>query len=249
MKSFYWVLLALFFLCFAPTPEAFKTAQLKYERVKTAYQEKESTVKHYFEAKKLRLDQSEIFIRVFKQEKIVELWAKSKTQSSWQLVKTYSVCASSGTLGPKRRQGDLQVPEGFYTLDKFNPVSNFYLSLGVNYPNVSDRIIGGKGDLGGDIFIHGNCVTIGCLPLTDDKIKELYVAVVEAKSGGQTTIPVHIFPAKLDDEGFTQLQATYAGNVSLIQFWQNLKEGYDRFEKNKQLPVIKVDFKGKYVFS
>lgn len=103
----------------------------------------------------------------------------------FRLIKDYQICSLSGELGPKRQQGDLQVPEGFYWIDRFNPASNFYLSLGINYPNQFDRILGKSGELGGDIFIHGGCVTIGCIPITDDKIKELYLIAVEAKSNGQ----------------------------------------------------------------
>ncbi len=56
------------------------------------------------------------------------------------LFKTYKVCALAGTLGPKRMEGDYQVPEGFYYINEFNPQSNYYLSLGINYPNESDKV-------------------------------------------------------------------------------------------------------------
>ena len=122
------------------------------------------------------------------------------------------------------------------------------MSLQINYPNSSDKILGYKANPGGDIFIHGNCVTIGCVPITDDKIKELYVLAVEAKSSGQSKIPVHIFPAKLGTSNFDILKTEFSGNDKLIKFWQNLKSGYDYFEKNKQLPDITVDNNGKYLF-
>src|SRR5690606_11025729 len=103
-----------------------------------------------------------------------------KNGEKFTLVKTYPVCSSSGLPGPKRKKGDRQTPEGFYHIDRFNPQSAFHLSLGINYPNSSDKILG-HSDPGGDIFIHGSCVTIGCVPLTDDLIKEVYVLAVEAK--------------------------------------------------------------------
>jgi len=87
--------------------------------------------------------------------------------NTYTLVKNYPICATSGLLSPKRRFGDEQVPEGF------NPQSNFQLSLHVSYPNAADRISGSKQNLG-DIFLDGNCVTIGCIPITDDEIKEVY---------------------------------------------------------------------------
>jgi murein L,D-transpeptidase YafK len=187
-----------------------------------------------------------IFIRAFKKEAQLEIWAKSSKEKSYQLIKTYAICASSGTLGPKRKQSDGQVPEGFYEVDRFNPYSNFYLSLGVSYPNASDKILGQKGNLGGDVFIHGNCVTIGCMPLTDDKIKEVYLMAVEARSGGQSKIPVHIFPCRMDENGMKYLEKDYQDNPKLISFWKNIEKGYEYFEKNKSLPQISVLPDGEY---
>lgn len=141
------------------------------------------------------------------------------------------------------------MPEGFYYIDRFNPQSHFYLSLGINYPNAADRIRIGQVRPGGDIFIHGACVTVGCLPLTDDKIKELYLMAVEAKSRGQSRIPVHIFPSRLSVHGWEKLKQTYHHDASLLQFWENLKTGYDWFEVHKQLPVIQVSSQGHYQFA
>src|ERR1035438_5833593 len=195
------LLLSLIFCVFTSSfmTDNFRSQQQKFLRVKTAYDEKEKSVTELFSSKGIDISAMNIFIRAFKKEAQLEIWAKSSKQEKFQLIKTYSICASSGTLGPKRKQGDGQVPEGFYEIDRFNPSSNFYLSLGVSYPNASDRILGEKGNLGGDVFIHGNCVTIGCMPLTDDKIKEIYLMAVEAKSGGQAKIPVHVFPCRMDE--------------------------------------------------
>jgi murein L,D-transpeptidase YafK len=228
-------------------PGDFKTAQLKYSRVKSAYQDKEESVKALFTACKLDPAQSQLFIRAFKQEGILEVWARHPDQKGYQLIVTYPVCAASGMPGPKRYGGDGQVPEGFYYIDRFNPQSNFHLSLGINYPNESDRILGEKNNLGGDIFIHGSCVTIGCLPLTDDKIKELYIMTVEARSNGQNRIPVHIFPAKLNDTNYSKLKQEYSTEPALLTFWQQLKTGYAHFEATRQIPIITVDAKGAYV--
>jgi murein L,D-transpeptidase YafK len=171
---------------------------------------------------------------------------KHKNEKEFRLFKTYDICYYSGELGPKRKQGDGQVPEGFYKIEAFNPYSNYHLSLRVSYPNASDKIIG-KVNLGGDIMIHGNCVSIGCVPITDTYIKELYILAVEAKNGGQDNIPIHIFPGKLDKKGMEFLNGKYPEN-SLQNFWKNLKNGYDYFEENKKLPKIEVDKSGKYVF-
>ena len=150
----------------------FAERQARSARVVAARAEKTETVRALFAAALVPYPPARLFLRAFKREQVLELWAGPKT-GSLTLVKTFPVCARSGTLGPKRRLGDLQVPEGAYRIDRFNATSNFYLSLGVDYPNASDRILGTPGRLGGDIFIHGDCVTIGCLPITDDLIKEL----------------------------------------------------------------------------
>lgn len=223
---------------------SFKDNQKKYERVKNAYAQKENFIKTLFQKKNINYSSFEIFIRAFKKENLLQVFAKNKTDKKFQLLIEYDFCTLSGELGPKRKQGDMQVPEGFYHIERFNPVSNFYLSLGVNYPNKSDRILGNKNNLGGDIFIHGNCVSIGCIPITDEKIMELYLLCVEAKSNGQEKIPVHIFPAKMNDSGMKFLSENY--NSSLNSFWKNLKPAYDFFEKNYFLPEISVKEIGQY---
>jgi murein L,D-transpeptidase YafK len=223
----------------------FKSQQAKFARVQTAIAEKGEAVKRLFAAKNLPFPAKEIFLRVFKREGVLELWVNR--QGKYELLKDYKICAASGELGPKRRQGDNQVPEGFYYIDRFNPVSNFYLSLGVNYPNESDRILGARGQLGGDIFIHGNCVSIGCMAITDEQIKEVYVIAVEARAAGQSRIPVHIFPARMNAQGMQNLQRAASQNQTLLNFWRNLKEGYDLFENHHRLPAVTVDSQGRYI--
>ena len=222
--------------------------QLKYARVRTAQAQKDSIVKQIFKNNNIECPTNEIFIRAFKSEAILELWAKDNKSNKFVKLKTYNICALSGELGPKRRRGDLQIPEGFYQISDFNPVSNFYLSLKINYPNNSDKILGYKPDLGGDIYIHGDCVTIGCIPLTDEFIKELYWIAAQAKSEGQKVIQVHIFPSKLNEIEFNRLRDVNKGKSGLIDFWRNLKQGYDYFEKYKRVPKIDIQPSGKYIF-
>jgi murein L,D-transpeptidase YafK len=163
-------------------------------------------------------------------------------------LKTYQVCTKSGELGPKRRLGDSQVPEGFYHIDRFNPWSSFHLSLGVNYPNKSDRLLGDKKNPGGDIFIHGSCVTIGCLPITDEHIEELYIIALDAYKTSSRLVQVHIFPARLKGENMEFLRKFAVDHGIDFAFWENLKKGYDYFEEKKQLPRIEIDGQGKYLF-
>ena len=226
---------------------SFKESQLRHSRVKTAYDQKEAVVQNYFKSKNLPFENFQLFIRAFKNEKLLEVWIKGKNADQFTLLHTYEFCTSSGSLGPKRRQGDLQIPEGAYHINHFNPESNFYLSLGLNYPNASDEILSDKQHPGGSIYIHGSCVTIGCIPLTDDKIKELYIIAMEAKNGGQEKIPVHVFPTQLTDQGISFLKKNHASSGH-FEFWGNLKKVYDDFEETKKLKPVKVNKAGQYFF-
>ncbi len=240
----------LIFICLIMIfPDAsFKDAQLKNSRVKTAYDEKESVVKNYFKLKNLSYSGFHLFIRAFKKEELLEVWIKEKGKEEFTLLQTYPFCTSSGTLGPKRKEGDMQILEGIYYLNHFNPLSNFYLSLGVNYPNASDKILSDKNHPGGNIYIHGNCVTIGCIPLTDDKIKELYILAVEARTNGQEKIPVHIFPDRLDRGSIEKLEREYTPSKTTTDFWKNLQPIYQDFKATRKIKTVKVNGKGEYYF-
>lgn len=181
-----------------------------------------------------------LFLRAFKKEQELEVWAGG-ADGPLALVVRYPVCALSGGLGPKRALGDGQIPEGVYVLDRFNTTSNFYLSLGVDYPNAADRALGVRGRLGGDIFIHGSCVTIGCLPITDALIKELYLMALDTRVAGQKNIPVHIFPLRMGDVGMTELQGLARDDARLWAFWQNLAPVYAAFERDHVPPRVKID--------
>jgi murein L,D-transpeptidase YafK len=226
----------------------FLSQQKKYVRVRTAVAEKEQSLAENLRKNGFTTNNVHILIVAYKAEKQLEIYAKNKNETIYKLVAVYDICASSGKLGPKRIQGDGQVPEGFYKIDRFNPSSNFYLSLGINYPNQSDRKKSNASNLGGDIFIHGSCVTIGCLPMTDDKIKEIYLYAIFARNNGQNNIPVYIFPFRMTDSNFQNYKKQYAQNQELIDFWTNLKSGYDKFVlERKSLNEI-VDKSGNYQF-
>jgi len=211
--------------------------------VKVAYQEKEHLVKTYFKKSNFQYEGFHVFMRAFKKEELLEIWVKEKNKSTYALLTTYAFCASSGTPGPKRREGDLQIPEGIYHIVHFNPASNFFLSLGISYPNASDKVLSDKEAPGSAIYIHGNCVTIGCIPITDDKIKELYILAVEARNNGQTKIPIHIFPDRLTNESLLSLANTFARHA---EFWKNLQPIYFDFEQTHKLKSISIDAKGNY---
>jgi len=115
-----------------------------------------------------------------KSERQLEVWAASA--EGWRLLRSYGILAASGGPGPKRREGDMQVPEGVYRLTNFNPNSSYHLSVRVDYPNEDDRAaarVEGRSRLGGDIYIHGKAVSICCLALGDTAIEELYVLLAD----------------------------------------------------------------------
>ncbi|TDG35053.1 hypothetical protein EZJ43_15110 [Pedobacter changchengzhani] len=221
----------------------FKATQIKFDRVNKAYKEKWALLQQELKDKKYDRNFS-IIINAYKQEGKLEVWLKSDLQKTFSLFKTYNFCAHSGTLGPKILDGDGQTPEGFYYISVFNPMSNFHLSLGINYPNAVDLIRTGSGRKpGGDIYIHGNCVTIGCIPLTDDKINEVYILAVEARNSGQNKIPVNIYPFKMTNENCKKYSIQFPNQLS---FWKTLQPAYLSFEKNKTLPNI-TQVKGNYI--
>ena len=180
------------FFSFHSEKDGFKTGQLKSSRFKAAYQKKWPALQQLLNAKHIDINNFDIYLRAFKYESQLELYVKNKDDKAFQLLKTIPVCAKSGVLGPKRRQGDGQVPEGFYEISSFNPYSSYHLSLKVGYPNKSD-LIKATGNPGGDIMIHGCCVTIGCIPLENEPIEEVYVLCVEAKNRNRM-IRADIYP-------------------------------------------------------
>ena len=222
------------------SPSPFKKQQIQFERVRETYAKKEIHLKKLLTSKGIHSFDYDLFLRAFKTEEILEVWIKNKNASKYQLLIAYPFCKNSGSLGPKRVEGDGQIPEGFYRISNFNPKSNFLLSLKVNYPNDSDRILSDPIRPGNDIYLHGGCQTIGCIPITNDKIQELYLLAVEAHEAGKSIL-IHIFPTKHFQNVLME------GNLN-FSFWKNLEEGFDFFEKNKELPKVEVLENGKYNF-
>lgn len=236
------LLIALFFTSCMCAQPAFLKQQLKYPKVAASYKEKWSGISQNL--KKLEVDTAgyKVLIRIFKAEKQLEVWLKSKNSEKYVHYGDFAICRSSGEAGPKRTEGDLQVPEGFYSVNFFNAFSDYYLGMQINYPNESDKILGRK-PFGGQIMIHGNCVTIGCIPITDDKIKELYLLCLVSKGAGNS-VSVDSYPFKLTGSNMESAKKSY--DKKLCDFWANLKIVYDYFEKNKKAPVIGVDKNGAY---
>lgn len=186
-----------------------------------------------------------LYLRVFKHEAVLEVWTR-QGYGPFTLRHTYPLTASSGLPGPKRKEGDRQVPEGFYVVDAFNPHSNFHLSLRVNYPNAADRVFADKEQPGSDIYIHGGAASIGCMPIGDEAIEEVY-RLAEESAKAQRAIPVHIFPARMSGEGWEKFREVQAANrPELASFWAELQPAYDAFEKSRRLPRVEVTADGHY---
>ncbi|MBL8952584.1 MAG: L,D-transpeptidase family protein [Myxococcaceae bacterium] len=194
------------------------------DRVATARTERTEDVKALWSAAGLKAAPAELYLRAFKKERQLEVWAGAKGQAM-VLLKTYPFCAASGELGPKRREGDLQVPEGFYEVSQFNPTSTWHLSIKVSYPNASDRVLSDRDRPGGLIYLHGGCASIGCIAIGDREIEEVYLLATDAR-----VRPIHfdIFPSRACDES---------------DFSKMLAPGLSAFEKTKRPPRVKVDAK------
>jgi murein L,D-transpeptidase YafK len=227
---------------------SFVQAQKASFRVANAFTSKEDTLQREFKAKGLQWPAKYIFIRSFKYDSQLEVWVKNDLKEKYKLFKTYKVCMQSGSMGPKRLQGDYQVPEGFYYINEFNPRSNYHLALGLNYPNASDRILSDSLRPGNNIYIHGSCVSVGCIPVTDQDIEEIYIIASYAKAAGQEFIPVHIFPIRYNQKKSLEFFTNNARNNPILQkFSQQLRKAYDEFEETKEVPLILIDRKGDYV--
>lgn len=222
-----------------PASSAFLANQLRFPRVREAYRQRAGRVNGLL--RDAGIHAPELLVRVFKREKLLEVWARQRGTGDFQLLESYPVCETSGRLGPKRMEGDLQIPEGFYEIDLLNPRSEYHLSLHVNYPNAVDRARSGATRLGGEIYIHGGCSTVGCVPVTDEWIEEVYLLTARARDAGQRTVPIHMFPTRLDDEGMTWLERTYGRGFVDFPFWENLREGYEAFQESRRLSAVGHD--------
>ncbi len=249
-----WVLI-FFIFCVGPLPGNRALAQTSFislhkaaPKPPGAFTKVEDSLKKQFEAKKLQWPPDELYIRSFKYDRLLEVWVKEEDKDIFKLFKTYKVCMQSGSMGPKRFEGDYQVPEGFYYINEFNPNSNYHLALGLNYPNASDKILSDSLHPGNNIYIHGNCVSTGCIAISDAPIEELYVLAGTARERGQEFIPVHVFPIKYNvKKSFEYLAKTTKDNQALQKFAITLKDAFDYFEEKRKLPVIMVNKKGEYI--
>ena len=182
-----------------------------------------------------------MMIRIYKESSELEVWKRTKS-GQYKLFDTYEICTWSGVLGPKIKEGDRQSPEGFYTVTPglMNPNSSYYLSFNTGFPNNYDRAFGRTGT---DLMVHGDCSSSGCYAVTDESIAEIYALARESFKGGNSSFQVQAFPFRMTPGNI----ARHASNAN-VDFWKNIKEGYDLFELTKTPPVWDVCGR-KYVFN
>jgi murein L,D-transpeptidase YafK len=183
---------------------------------------------------------SPTLIRTYKKEAELEIW-KMKSNGQYALLKTYPMCRWSGQLGPKKREGDMQVPEGFYSIApwQMNPQSHYYLAFNVGYPNAYDRAYDRTG---GNVMVHGVCSSAGCFSMTDQQVADIYAIARDSFRGGQREIQLESYPFHMTAENMAKFRLD-----PNIDFWKNLKEGSDHFEVTKTEPSVLVCGK-RYVF-
>lgn len=182
-----------------------------------------------------------VYIRLFKESREMEVWVEHSESKKFVLFKTYKVAAMSGQLGPKQKEGDSQAPEGFYYVNRgrMNPQSRFHLAFNMGYPNSYDRAYRRTGSA---LMVHGNRVSIGCFAMTDYYVEEIYTLCDAALKKGQPFFRVHSFPFRMGEQRMKKAE----GSV-WYGFWENLKQGYDAFEKTRVPPNVSVSNK-RYLF-
>ncbi|MDQ0137422.1 murein L,D-transpeptidase YafK [Neorhizobium galegae] len=184
---------------------------------------------------------SPIMIRILKEEGKLEVW-KARADNRFEVIKSYDICAWSGKLGPKVKEGDRQAPEGFYNLTPahLNPNSKYYLAINTGFPNRFDQA---NGRTGSNLMIHGACSSSGCYSMTDEQVLEIYAFARDAFKGGQTSVQLQALPFRMTAENMARHR-----DSQNYDFWKMLKTGYDHFEVTKRPPEVNVCEK-KYVFN
>ncbi len=181
------------------------------------------------------------FLRIYKEEAVLEAWLQDERSGRYELFKTYPICNYSGTLGPKLQEGDKQSPEGFYEVSEewLWPSSKYHLAMNIGFPNEYDKA---HGRTGSHLMIHGDCFSEGCYAMTDPQIEEIYVLTEQSLLAGNESVPVHIFPFRMNGVKLEE----HRGDP-WMRYWINLKRGHDIFEQTRVPPIVGVT-DGLYVF-
>lgn len=222
----------------------FKLMQLNYPIVDEIYKKYWDSIKYDLKKKNISADSFNLYIRILKHEKEIEVWMKNNKEPQYKLYTTFQFCAYSGELGPKRSNKDGQIPEGFYEITGFNPKDKYkYLSLKINYPNLVDKTLASE-PITTNIYIHGTCVSNGDIAINKNDMEILYILAIEAKNRNEI-IYTDIYPCRFNKQNEDMLLFSSKKN---IRFWQNIKDAYLYFEQHKWLPRINCNSKGQYIY-
>lgn len=223
-----WVLLATA----APEPERVAGARLAHE---AALQERAAALG-------IAWPPRELYLRAFKRERTLEVWV-GNGRDPLALLEEHTICGESGTLGPKVERGDLQIPEGLYVVTRLHPDSLGWLSLRMSYPNRADRArAAARGrqesrrvSPGGDILVHGTCISIGCLAIDNEPIERVYLLALAPFARGRP-IRVDVFPGRFDVDRVDGLLEQASDGVT-VALWSSLMPAYFGFERTRRVPA------------
>lgn len=180
-----------------------------------------------------------VYLRITKEPARLEAWLGDQS-GAYALMKSYPICAISGGLGPKLREGDRQAPEGFYEVrpQQMNPASAFHLSFDLGFPNAWDRAHGRTGSF---LMVHGGCASIGCYAMTNPAIEEIWTIMARAFRAGAASVPVHCFPFPFTAEALSRRQGDPNSD-----FWKELAPAWSSFEETRRVPTVAV-LHGRYM--
>ncbi len=209
-------------------------------RDKGARERRTEVVKQLFSDAGVAFPATEMLFRVFKKEGKLEVWANDEKGAPLKPIATYGICRISGDIGPKRHEGDRQVPEGFYTIPHIETATSYHLAMAVSYPNPYDEAES-RYDPGGQILVHGSCVSIGCISMSDERIEELWTMAAPLYKAHHQ-IALHIFPTRAMKELLADPdQADHAS------FWRMIEPTWEKFESDHLLPTVTFNVKHEYV--
>jgi murein L,D-transpeptidase YafK len=220
---------------------------------------------------------SAVVLRIFKKERELEIWAKNDGQEKMALVGTIPICAMDFTPGPKVIEGDGRTPEGFYHPEVAYGSRHYWMWMDLDdvdaqgetgrgssfkmcteYPNAVDRKRtkdARHAKTGGEICLHGNCVSAGCPSFRNRDFLPVFAFARHHDAKRHGRLQLHVFPFRLDKvdaakraalaEPYPFLDAV--GKERVLRFWDNLQEGFDAF--NKDPNPLKIGYgAGVYVF-
>ncbi len=223
----------------------FKNEQMAYSQVKSAYINVGKILEDELAKRRIYTLGNYLLVRVFKREQEVEIWIRPMAANKYQLLETLKLCSNSGDVGPKATLSDQKIPEGFYEINRFAPEDPYLMALGIDYPNTADKY---RNSPAANIEFRGGCKSSGSMPLGDEGIQKLYILALEAYSVGQASIPIHIFPTRMEGISFNNIIGSYSDKPETVRFWHNIKTGYDYFNLTKRLPNIETGRAGTYLF-